>query len=146
MDYETKRVESEIEIKTFVTKMKHALENGAEISFQTERIVDTERDEKYTNKFTIPNLFPDEDPKIVLRRELLSLSYKDYLHTVKDTRFPKKNEMRTFGKTYNENDDVYIKVRVELINTDYSGQHTVFVMSFHFAEWKFDKSCFPYKD
>ena len=41
-----------------------------------------------------------------------------------------------------QNDDVYIKVRVELISGD-GGKH-VFVMSFHFAVYPFDDKTFPY--
>ena len=67
----------------------------------------------------------------------------EYMRTVKDTRFPGRSEMREFGKVYNGADDVYIKVRVELLNS--FGNHTVFVMSFHFAERPFDPAMFPYK-
>ena len=51
--------------------------------------------------------------------------------------------MREFGKVYNGKDDVYIKIRVELLG-EY-GQTTAFVMSFHFAERPFTPSMFPYK-
>lgn len=39
--------------------------------------------------------------------------------------------MREFGKVYDGKGDVYIKVRVELLS-EY-GNHTTFVMSFHYA-------------
>lgn len=55
--------------------------------------------EKYTNRFTIANLFPNENPIDALRRELLILQTEDYIRTVKDLRFPKRSEMREFGKT-----------------------------------------------
>ena len=38
--------------------------------------------------------------------------------------------------------DVYIKIRVELLAT--YGNHTVFIMSFHYAERPFTVSDFPY--
>ena len=64
------------------------------------------------------------------------------MQTVKDLRFPKKSEMREFGKVYNGNGDVYIKIRVELLS-EY-GNHTTFVMSFHYAEIPFTPEMFPY--
>ena len=77
------------------------------------------------------------------KRELLLLNVEDYIQTVKDIRFPKRSEMREFGKVYNGKDDVYIKIRVELLGM--YGQTTTFVMSFHFAEKAFTSDMFPYK-
>ena len=57
------------------------------------------------------------------------------MKTVKDLRFPKRSEMREFGKVYNGIDDVYIKIRVEVLGI--YGNTTTFVMSFHFAEKAF---------
>ena len=57
-------------------------------------------------------------------------------------RFPTRSEMREFGKTYN-GADVYLKIRVELLTNSFG--HTVFVMSFHFAEREFTAEIFPYK-
>lgn len=62
---------------------------------------------------------------------------------VKDTRFPKRSEMREFGKVYNGKDEVYIKIRVELLGM--YGNATTFVMSFHFAEKPFAPDVFPYR-
>ncbi|MGI6225833.1 MAG: hypothetical protein ACOYJ1_06220 [Peptococcales bacterium] len=80
------------------------------------------------------------------------MTVKDYIETVKDTRFPKRSEMRVFGKKYLE-DDVYIKIRVELISIEHasvsiehaSGDSFILVMSFHYSEWDFQESDFPYK-
>ena len=105
--------------------------------------MDSNRDEKYTNQYTVNTLFPDENPVNALKRELLSLSAENYLQTVKDLRFPKRSEMREFGKVYNGSDDVYIKIRVELLGM--YGQTTTFVMSFHFAEKAFTPEMFPYR-
>ena len=144
MAAETKaRIESELEIKAYIQDLRFALSNGAKIDFQVKRRVDDNRDEKYTNQYTVNTLFPDENPVDALKRELLSLSVEDYLQTVKDLRFPKKSEMREFGKVYNGKDDVYIKIRVELLGI--YGQTTTFVMSFHFAERAFTPEMFPYK-
>ena len=141
---ETKsRIESEIEVKSYIQDLKFALDNGAKIDFQAKRLVDEKRDEKYTNQYTVNKLFPDENPVDALKRELLALSVEDYMKTVKDTRFPKRSEMREFGKVYNGTEDVYIKIRVELLGL--YGNTTTFVMSFHFAEKAFTPEMFPYK-
>ena len=144
MAEETKsRIESEIEVKAYIEVLKFALNNGAKIDFQAKRLVDEKRDEKYTNQYTVNKLFSDENPVDALKRELLTLSVEDYMQTVKDIRFPKRSEMREFGKVYNGTDDVYIKIRVELLGM--YGNTTTFVMSFHFAEKAFTPEMFPYK-
>lgn len=89
-------------------------------------------------------LFPNENPVEVLKRELLTLTVQDYIKTVKDIRFPKRSEMREFGKYYNGCEEVYIKIRVELLGK--FGETTTFVMSFHFAEKAFTPDLFPYKN
>lgn len=137
------RIESELEVKTYLQNLKFALNNGAKINFQVKRYVDTNRDERYTNQYTVNMLFPDENPLDALRRELLKLSVEDYMRTVKDIRFPKRSEMREFGKIYNDTEDVYIKIRVELLGM--YGSMTTFIMSFHFAEKAFIPAMFPYK-
>lgn len=135
---ETKsRIESEIEVKAYIQNLKFALNNGAKIDFQAKRLVDEKRNEKYTNQYTVNKMFPDENPVDALKRELSTLSVEDYMQTVKDIRFPKRSEMREFGKVYNGTDDVYIKIRVELLGM--YGNTTTFVMSFHFAEKTFTK-------
>ena len=65
------------------------------------------------------------------------------MRTVKDLRFPNRSDMREFGKVYNGIDEVYIKIRVELLGTH--GEATTFVMSFHFAERAFTSMMFPYR-
>ena len=137
------RIEREIEVRSYIQDLKYALNNGAKINFQAKRFVDEKRDEKYTNQYTVNKLFPGENPVDALKRELLTLSVEDYMKTVRDLRFPKRSEMREFGKVYNGTDDVYIKIRVELLGT--YGNTTTFVMSFHFAEKKFAPEMFPYK-
>ena len=144
MAEETKtRIETELEVKAYIQDLKYALNNGATIDFQVKRLVDQNRDEKYTNQYTVNKLFPDENPVDALKRELLTLSVEDYMQTVKDTRFPKRSEMREFGKVYNGTEDVYIKIRVELLGL--YGNTTTFVMSFHFAQEAFTPEMFPYK-
>lgn len=87
-------------------------------------------------------MFPDESPVAALRRELKTLTVCNYMRTVRDLRFSERSEMREFGKVYNGYEDVYIKIRVELLE-EY-GKPTTFVMSFHYAERKFTKNMFPY--
>ena len=137
------RIESELDIKSYIQNLKYALTHGAKIEFQARRRVDDMRNEKFTNLYTINTLFPDEDPTEALKNELLSLNATEYIRTVRDLRFPKRSEMREFGRVYNGSDDVYIKIRVELLGM--YGQATTFVMSFHFAEKPFSDEMFPYK-
>lgn len=137
------RIESELEVKSYIQNLKFALNNGAKINFQAKRRVDNNKDEKFTNQYAVNTLFPNENPVDALKRELLSLNVENYMQTVKDFRFPKRSEMREFGKTYNGTDDVYIKIRVELLGI--YGQTTTFIMSFHFAEKAFTPEMFPYR-
>ena len=137
------RIESEIEVKSYIQNLIYALNNGAKITFQVKRFVDEERDAKFTNQYTVGKLFPNEDPLDALKRELLTLTPENYMQTVRDMRFPKRSEMREFGKVYNGTEDVYIKIRVELLGL--YGDATTFVMSFHFAEKRFTPEMFPYR-
>ena len=137
------RIETELEVKAYIQNLKYALKNGAQIDFQIRRRVDDDREERYTNQYTVNKLFPDENPVDALKRELLTLTVEDYMQTVKDLRFPKRSEMREFGKVYNGNEDVYIKIRVELLGQ--YGNPTTFIMSFHFAEKAFTPNMFPYR-
>ena len=140
---ELARIESEFEVESYLQDLRYALQHGAELSFQEERMVDKQRDKKFTNRYTVADLFPNEDPKAALRRELQKLTVEEYMRTVKDTRFKNCSEMREFGKVYNGTDDVYIKIRVELLSA--YGNHTTFVMSFHYAMIPFTDDMFPYR-
>ncbi len=138
------RVESEPEVRAYLQNLKYALEHDAQIAFQEMRQIDQKRDIRYTNAYTAAELFPGENPVDALRRELQTLTVKEYMRTVKDLRFPKRSEMREFGKVYNGTKDVYIKIRVELLAA--YGRHTTFIMSFHFAAQAFTPEMFPYGD
>ena len=143
MNNEQARIETEFEVSCYLHDLKYALQNGAHITFQQDRQVDQGRDPRFTNRYTVADLFPDENPVDALRRELETLTVEEYMRTVKDIRFPKRSEMREFGKVYNGSDDVYIKIRVELLS-EY-GNHTIFVMSFHYAAIPFTPDMFPYR-
>ena len=139
----TARIESELDVRAYLQDLKYALEHGAKLTFQEERLVDQHREQRYTNRFTVADLFPDESPVTALKRELQKLTVEEYMQTVKDLRFPKRSEMREFGKVYEGKGDVYIKIRVELLS-EY-GNHTTFVMSFHYATIPFTPGMFPYR-
>lgn len=137
------RIESELEVRSYLHNLRYALEHGAQITFQEARWIDKTRDIYHTNAYTVAALFPDDNPVVALRRELKTLTVKEYMRTVKDLRFPKRSEMREFGKVYNGTDDVCIKIRVELMSE--FGGHTAFVMSFHFSTKVFTPEMFPYR-
>ena len=42
------RIESELEVKSYIQNLRFALNNGARINFQVKRLVDKKRNEKYT--------------------------------------------------------------------------------------------------
>ncbi|MBR1684719.1 MAG: hypothetical protein IJ708_06235 [Clostridia bacterium] len=139
----TTRIESELDVCAYLQDLKYALEHGATLTFQEDRQVDQRRNQRYTNRFTVADLFPDESPVTALKRELQKLTIEEYMQTVKDLRFPKRSEMREFEKVYEGKGDVYIKVRVELLSA--YGNHTTFVMSFHYATIPFTPEMFPYR-
>lgn len=137
------RIETELEVKSYLQNLRYALDNNAKVEFQVERMVDRKRDEKYTNKYTVADLFPDLNPTEAVIQEIRTLSVEEYMRTIKDSRFPKRSEMREFGRLYIGKGDVYIKIRVELLSS--FGNHTTFVMSFHYAERPFGLGDFPYR-
>lgn len=139
---EISRIESEEEVRTYLSRLKYAIDSGARLDIQEYREVDNNRPIEYTNKFTIPDLFPNEDPKAAIKRELKTLTVEEYIKTVRDLRYPKRSEMREFGKIYQGNKEVYIKVRVEVLGLP--GTPPVFVMSFHYAMKPFSEEYFPY--
>ena len=137
------RIESIEEVRAYIQKLNYALDSGAQITLQKDRRVDRERNYMFTNRYTIADLFPDEDPANALRRELRALKVEDYRRTVVDTTYTTRPEFREFGKTY-DGKDVYIKIRVELVTS--VGGKSVFVMSFHYAEYEFKNGSFPYRE
>ena len=143
---EKKRMETKKEVQAYIDRLQYALQNGSvKVNFQKNRRVDERRDRKYTNRYTMSQLFPDEDEVEALKRELTYLTVEEYIETVQDLSFPKRSEMRVFGKKYSGK-DVYIKIRVELVSiTHANGGSFILVMSFHFSERKFKESDFPYR-
>lgn len=145
-DNEKKRIESKMEVQTYLDRLKYAIQSGSvRVNFQKDRKVDEGRDKKNTNRYTMAQLFLDENEVEVLKRELTYLTVEEYIETVRDLRFPKRSEMRVFGKEYS-GEDVYIKIRVELVSIEHAnGDSFILVMSFHFSERNFEESDFPYR-
>lgn len=50
MSDEKSRIESKLDIQAYLQDLNYALDHGAEVRFQIDRIVDNNRDEQYTNK------------------------------------------------------------------------------------------------
>lgn len=143
-DHTKSRIESKLEVLSYLQNLKYALDNGAILTFQENRRVDQNRPIRFTNRYTVGKLFPHENPADALRRELKTLTVEEYLRTTEDTRFKKRGEMREFGKIYKGTEEVYIKIRVTLFGQN--GKHSAFVMSFHYAETPFNQETFPYRE
>lgn len=134
-----KTIKSKEDVEAYLDKLKYALEQeDTKITLQEDRWVDNERFIEHTNKYTIRKLFPDESPTEAIKRELGTLQVSEYIHTVKDLRYPNLSDFWVFAKRYNE-EDVYIKIRVEIVQQNY-----IFVMSFHFSTKTLVKEDFPY--
>ena len=140
------RIESRQEVGTYLARLKYALESdSAKIVYQEKRRIDTRRQEKYSNEYTLEDLFPGQEAITILKEELLKLNNEEYIETVKDTRKQSRSEMRVFGRVYFKG-EVYIKIRVELCNVKQCyGADLVFVMSYHYSTENFEESTFPYK-
>jgi len=136
-------IESELEIYSFLSKVKYCIESGdCQISLKPERRSEQKKDIKFTNIYTLGELFPNENPVDVLKRELIKLTKRDYIETLVDIDYPERSELRVFGKKYDA--DVYIKFRAELISKQVYGGNMIFVLSFHYAQYPFDRDTFPY--
>lgn len=142
---ETKRIESKLEVDTYIERLRYAIRSGnAYIQFQERRRVDEGRDVRYSNGFTVHDLFPDEDVVAALKRELVLLTSDEYIETLKDLKHNNRADLRVFGRCYTA--DVYIKLRVELMKSSSAGvENAIFVMSFHYAEHPFCSDMFPHK-
>ena len=55
---EKKRIESKLEVQTYIDRLKYAIEGGsATINFQKERQVDKNRNREHTNRYTMSKNF-----------------------------------------------------------------------------------------
>lgn len=143
---ELSRIEPKEEVITYLERLVYSLKSGqAKVALVKDRYIDRARDEKYTNRYTLHELFPDEDLVEALKRELPLIRVEDYIKTLKDIRETKRSDFRVFGKKY-DGKDVYIKIRVELLNQiGCGGDNYILVLSFHFAEKNFKDDDFPHK-
>lgn len=62
MDTKECRIESETEIDAYLARLRYALDSGARIEFQEIRRVDENREEKYTNKYTVASFSEEVFP------------------------------------------------------------------------------------
>ncbi|MBM4236253.1 MAG: hypothetical protein FJ152_07265 [Firmicutes bacterium] len=141
-----KRIEQKEDVITYLERLCYSIKSGqAKVTLVNDRFVDRDRDQKYTNRYTLHKLFPDEDLVEALKRELPLLRVEDYIETLKDIRETKRSDFRVFGKKY-DGKDVYIKIRVELLDQiGCGGDNHILVISFHFAENNFVDDSFPHK-
>ncbi|MBN2504836.1 MAG: hypothetical protein JXB20_05785 [Bacilli bacterium] len=133
------------EVSTVLARVKYALENNSvDINIIYDRLSEEQKDIRHTNRYTLNDLFPDDDHVSVLKQELGKLSLSDYMESVVDDRLPNKS-LDVFGKSY-KNQDVYIKFRVELFEMQRThGKDLIVIVSFHYSDRVFNKSDFPYK-
>ncbi len=141
------RIESKEDVKSFLSRLAYVMAKKTKtITFQKIRDSDKGRNPRFTNRFTIACLFPDESPVEAIARELQSLNFKEYRHTIKDNLYPDRSEWRVFSRKYaHEPEHVYIKLRVDIISSSCRVQHDqIYVMSFHFSDRVLSKQDFPY--
>lgn len=142
---EGKFQESKLEISTCLDQLHYLIKsNQASISFEKNRPADNKKEAKFTNRYTLGVLFPDESEAVVLKRELLTLRVEEYIESIRDFNFPKLAPMRVFCKQYS-NCDVYIKFRIEIMSKELGGSGRIIVISFHFAEWKYKCTDYPFR-
>lgn len=135
--------ETEAEINAFISNVRYCIESDdCQISVKSERRSEQNKDIKFTNRYAMGKLFPDEDPSDSMRRELIKLTKRNYIETLEDLDFPDRSKLRVFGKMYDA--DVYIKFRAELLSKKAYGANMIFVLSFHYAQYPFDGDTFPY--
>ena len=68
------RIETQLEVDTYLAQLEYSLiSQHAKLQFQEDRLVDRQRAERFTNRYTVGDLFPDDDPVDALKRELLVL-------------------------------------------------------------------------
>lgn len=143
---EITRVETKAEVETFLAQLNYQISKGVRLNLIEDRMVDKEREPKYTNRFTVAELFPDEEPCKALKRELLLVRTDHYLQTLTDNKYPQKKEWREFGKVYPVDKEIYMKFRVVLLGAEKAYyDDLVLVMSFHHSTVAFKNRIFPYK-
>lgn len=92
------------------------------------------KDMEYRTDYTIATLFPDEQPKAALRRELGKLEIHEYIENRRDSNPKFIEPLWLFGRTYNEK-EVYIKLSMREEGCSKPKKYSVKNLSFHFAEF-----------
>ena len=135
---EDKIICSEKEVEGYIEKLRFALsKKSTSLILEVKRKADANKEEQYTNRYTLAKLFADEDERKALKRELRKLRVEDYIHTLHDLETQRMKKLWVFGKRYDK--DVYIKIRVEIL------ENHIVIKSFHYAKWVFKESDFPYR-
>jgi hypothetical protein len=132
------------EVRLFLEELQLALsEKKSTIIISNKEIFQMGRLEFCTNMATIETLFPDEYADVALRRELKTLTEKNYMYSLKNIQYPLTSKRRVFGKRYGD-DDIYIKLRIEFDSDKSLNKTIIFVLSFHVSTEKFHPKNFPY--
>lgn len=140
---ETNWVEERSVVLAFLAKLKFMLESPRTRIHLDIKKSDQYKPYEFTNRFTFADLFPNENPVDVLRRELSLLTISDYMHTAIDVINQKSPNYYVFAKKFGKY--VYIKVKIVVFNGSIPGQQdTMLVMSFHYAEFYIDDNSFQY--
>lgn len=138
-------IEDRPSVEAYIANTTLALKDShTEVRIQFDRLKDKYRDERYTTRYTLGELFPDEAPSTALRRELSNLKPEEYIRPVPDSVNENKPAFWEFGRTYTGKGDVYIKIRTVLLDQQCGNNHSVFIMSFHFATSPLSEEVFPY--
>lgn len=136
---EEKYIESQLEVETFLEKVKHTLENNGHILLQGHKRSEKDRPAENTNQYTVKDLFANTDITESLKKELQTLKVSEYMYTVKDIKFKKRSPLRVFAKEY-KHKNVYIKIRVQILHNE------IYVLSFHYVMYDINVEEFPYKE
>ncbi len=135
------RIESELEVKSYLQNLRYALENVRRLIFRQAPDLSIIKEMKnIRTNIRLINIFPDENPVDALKKELKMLTVEEYMRTESDLKFPNRSEMRNLEKSIMVTTMYIIKIRVELLGM--YGNSTTFVMSFHFAERALYQRCF----
>lgn len=116
------------EVQYFLRELKHILTSEKyELDILPKKKCEDSLDPFTTENTMLSLEYDTEDVK----NELLSLSEKEYIETIKDDKDNNKPPFWVFGKDINKK-DVYIKVKIRNKATN-----KVFCVSFHYARYPF---------
>jgi hypothetical protein len=114
------------EVIVFLRDLKHVVSSeDCELDILSKK-KDEDDSDPYTTANTMLDLDYDTDD---VKNEILSLSEKDYIETIKDNKDTNRPPFWVFGKEIKKR-DVYIKVKIRNKRTN-----KVFCISFHYARF-----------